>query len=288
MIETAQKRKILDAFRSGTLRTRSVSPEGQIEWKRVLVVNRAEVPWETIYEGETSKGPFVLTAGHRVFCNPDGSDKLTMKDIAESGTGTCMLGVASSEEKHGPLPAGCINPGHGILPWDEPSLGYRMLHTVGRLESRQFMYDMTVDGWHNFVLERSGIVVSNSPDRHYHFRPPEFEGEIGKYNRVFGQIWEDAELYEYLVSALDWFNMFPPFTGNTTNTIDRLVTDMPAWRTAIIWNAITQACFAMFANWVADEFSVAGKTLTRVHLPDGRVLDIPIEELWAICKGDLS
>jgi len=126
------------------------------------------------------------------------------------------------------------------------------------------MYDMTVDDWHNFVLVRSGIVVSNSPDKFYHFRPPEHEGEIGRYNRVFGQIWEDAELYEYLVSALDWFNMFPPFTGNSVTNIDSLVSSMPAWRTAIIWNAITQACFALFANWVADEFeySIGGVSLS--------------------------
>lgn len=103
-----------------------------------------------------------------------------------------------------------------------------------------------------------------NPDKFYHFRPPEHEGEIGRYNRVFGQIWEDAELYEYLVSALDWFNMFPPFTGNSVTSIDSLVSSMPAWRTAIIWNAITQACFALFANWVADEFeySIGGVSLS--------------------------
>ena len=146
------------------------------------------------------------------------------------------------------------------------------------------MYDLTTVDWHNFILVRSGSVVSNSPDKFYHFRPPEFEGEIGRYNKVFGQIWEDAELYEYLVSALDWYNMFPPFTGNMVPNLDRLVMDMPAWRTAIIWNAIAQACFALMANWTADEFSVSYQTLTRIHLPDGRVVDIPIGELWEICK----
>jgi hypothetical protein len=91
------------------------------------------------------------------------------------------------------------------------------------------------------------------PDRHYHFRPPEAEGRINNYNQIFGQIWEDEELLEYIERALDWWNMFPPMTGKI-NTIDLLVQSMPMWRTAILWQAIVHACFALQANWVADEF----------------------------------
>ena len=54
------------------------------------------------------------------------------------------------------------------------------------------------------------LLRDQNPDKFYHFRPPEFEGDIGQYNRIFGQIWEDAELLEYLQRSLDWFNMFPP------------------------------------------------------------------------------
>jgi len=125
-----------------------------------------------------------------------------------------------------------------------------------------------------------------NPDKHYHFRPPEYEGDIGQYNKVFGQIWEDAELYEYLVSALDEFNMYPPYTGGMITNITQLVIDRPAWRTAIIWDAISHACFALMANWTADEFSLGPKESVNVHLPDGRVLGIPIGELWEVCKGD--
>ena len=107
------------------------------------------------------------------------------------------------------------------------------------------------------------LLRDQNPDKFYHFRPPEFEGNVGRYNRVFGQIWEDAELLEYCERALDWFNMFPPFTGKNIPTIDRLVTDMPSWRTAILWGAISHACFALSANWVADEFdySIGGVSL---------------------------
>jgi len=39
---------------------------------------------------------------------------------------------------------------------------------------------------------------------------------------------------------------------------------MPAWRTAILWGAITHACFALSMNWVADEFdySIGGVSLS--------------------------
>lgn len=107
------------------------------------------------------------------------------------------------------------------------------------------------------------LLRDQNPDKFYHFRPPEHEGDIGTFNRVFGQIWEDAELYEYLLRSLDWWNMFPPFTGGT-DSIDKLISDKPAWRTAILWNAITHATFAVSLNWVADEFdySIGGVSLS--------------------------
>ena len=123
----------------------------------------------------------------------------------------------------------------------------------------------------NYSPEASSMIHSlrvllrdQNPDKFYHFRPPEFEGNIGKYDRVFGQIWEDAELYEYLNRALDWWNIFPPFTQNSTPNLERLVREMPAWRTGIYWAAITHACFALSLNWVADEFdySIGGVSLT--------------------------
>lgn len=103
-----------------------------------------------------------------------------------------------------------------------------------------------------------------NPDKFYHFRPPEFEGNIGRYDRVFGQIWEDAELVEYLRMAMDWWNMFPPFTGGQLTDLDRLVNQFPAWKTAVMWAAVSHACFALSCNWVADEFdySIGGVSLS--------------------------
>lgn len=277
LLTETQREKVRDAFIKGTLRTRSVSPSGQVEWKSVLHVSRAEIPWETIYKGTTVKGPFILTAGHRVFISP--TEKMGMKDICGSGTGTALLSVSLPfrGERQLNFPQDCS--------WSDPNVGYRLLRSCGEIEKRQYMYDLTVEDWHNFVLLRSGVVISNSPDKFYHFRPPEHEGSIGRYNRVFGQIWEDAELLEYLERSLDWFNMFPPLTQGI-NSIDRLIQTMPAWRTAILWGAITHACFALSMNWIADEFSLRGDQRVTVVLPSGDEKILTLKELHEICKGD--
>ena len=106
------------------------------------------------------------------------------------------------------------------------------------------------------------LLRDQNPDRNYHFRPPESEGNIGQYNQVFGQIWEDEELLCYLERGLDWWNMMPPMTEGM-DTLDKLVMEKPVWRTAILWEAITHACFALATNWVSEEFnySIGGISL---------------------------
>ncbi len=115
-----------------------------------------------------------------------------------------------------------------------------------------------------FMMNRlRGLLRDQNPDKFYHFRPPEYEGSVGKYNRVFGQIWEDAELFEYLSMGLDWFNMFPPLSQGIS-TLDILVSTLPAFKTAVIWMAASTACWSISNNWVADEFdySIGGISLT--------------------------
>ena len=97
------------------------------------------------------------------------------------------------------------------------------------------------------------MLRDNNPDRNYHFRPPEQEGTIKKYNRVFGYIWEDHELLCYLEMALDWFNSQPPETEGISS-LNKLCQIKPAWRTFILWGAAVHALFALSINWVHDEF----------------------------------
>jgi len=233
MLSDAQKEKITRAFQEKALCVRSVSPEGHSEWKRVVQTHRAEVPWEDIFEAETEGGSFTLTRGHRVFVTP--VVKESMEDLKEGST---VTGVREGKVVEIPL------------------------RGVKRVAYRRFMYDLTAEDWHNFVLHTSGVLISNSPDKFYHFRPPEHEGRIGKFNRVFGQIWEDEELLVYLQTALTDWNAKPPETESLC-TLDALCAHKPVWTGYIMTRAMFYALYALAINWVADEFdySIGGISL---------------------------
>jgi hypothetical protein len=125
------------------------------------------------------------------------------------------------------------------------------------------------------------ILRDNNPDRNYRFRPPAHEKFIQSQAQVFGYIWEDEELYEYLLMAVDDFNTAPPITSVTVDNIpDR-------WRTAIILRAGAFACFAITMNWIADEFSVKGDERIDVKTNDGEIYSLTMEELFDIVYGDL-
>jgi hypothetical protein len=105
------------------------------------------------------------------------------------------------------------------------------------------------------MIRRLRIMLRDqNPDKFYRFRPPEREKDVSKYNQVFGYIWEDAELHEYLQAGLDWWNMFPPET-EALNTLNTLVAKKPAWRTVVMWAAIVHAATALQFLWTSEEFS---------------------------------
>lgn len=220
-----EKSRLKKAFKEGTLRVRSVSPKGELCWTRVLEVHRAEVGPESIWEARTEFGPMTLTGGHRIFLSP--TSKIETEKLT---TGQTVLGALKNR------------------------VGAPKILSVQKVRSRRFMYDLTAEHWHNFVLHRSKVVVSNSPDRNYHFRPPEHEGVIKQFNQVFGYIWEDEELLVYIECALDWFNSMPPETESLCS-IDLLVSQKPVWKIHIMWGAIVHAMFALSTNWVSEEFS---------------------------------
>ena len=140
----------------------------------------------------------------------------------------------------------------------------------------------------DMILKLRRLIRDNAPDRHYHFRPPEHEGRLNQYNQVFGRIWDDDELLEYLERSLDTWNAAPPETEDLS-TIDTLVGSKPVWRTAILWGAITHAAMALAFNWVADEFSIISSTLVRVYFPNGGgFLDLTIADLYEICNGKVA
>lgn len=107
------------------------------------------------------------------------------------------------------------------------------------------------------------MLRDNNPDRNYRFRPPEGEGEVGCFNQVNGFIWEDSELLDYLVIALDKWNTHPPNTAGEICNLNQLCQKRPEWRSVLLWGAIVNAAIALAFNWTADEFgySIGGVSL---------------------------
>lgn len=251
MITQQQKNKIVESFSQGKLKVKSVSPEGKTEWKQITHVHRHQTPWESMWDITTEKGSMKLTGGHRVFTSP--TEKIETEKIE---VGDTLLSAHNSKVE--------------VLKKE-------------KIPVPEYVYDLTAEDWHNFVLHDSQAVISNSPDRNYHFRPPEHEGTIKNYNRVFGFIWEDHELLEYMNMALDFWNAAPPETESLCS-LDLLMSQKPAWRAYIMWGAIAHAALALSFNWISEEFSVGGEEKVDVVLPDGKEISVTMEELYDICK----
>lgn len=243
------REKLRSAFSRGTLKVRSVAPSGEVAWKRVLGVHRSEIGPEPVRRLSTSKGSSVMTAGHRVFLTSATKVEAERVGMEALGLG-CTSEVISNVE----------------------------------IESRRFMYDLTAEDWHNFSLHHSGLVVSNSPDRNYHFRPPAHEETVDQYSRVFGYIWENDEIIEYLERSKDMISLAPPLTP--FNDLDSMCTQYPAWKTLLLTGGLFWALQALRINWIADEFSLAGESKVTVKTSDGEEVVLTLEELYAICKDD--
>lgn len=97
------------------------------------------------------------------------------------------------------------------------------------------------------------LLRDNNPDRNYHFVPPAGEESVNQFTRVFGYVWEDAELLEYLNFSNDWVNSAPPETFY--NTLDDLIARKRNWRSLLLVGAMHQALRALAINWIHEEFS---------------------------------
>lgn len=106
------------------------------------------------------------------------------------------------------------------------------------------------------------LLRDNNPDRNYHFRPPAHEATINQFNQVFGFIWEDEELQEYIQRSIDMIAASPPATPVTS--CDQLIQCFPTWRTLMLNGAMMHALLALMINWIADEFdySIGGVSLS--------------------------
>lgn len=108
------------------------------------------------------------------------------------------------------------------------------------------------------LIKRLRIALrDNNPDRNYRFRPPATEKFLQTQTEVFGYLWEDEELYYYLLDAMYDFNAAAPATYETLDSIPM------NWTAAIVVGAAARAVRAIALNWIADEFSysVSGVSL---------------------------
>lgn len=115
----------------------------------------------------------------------------------------------------------------------------------------------------DFINNFRILVRDNAPDRHYNFAPPEQESVIGKYNRVFGYLFEDYEILAFLRMSLDMWNTYPPETEEV-GSLNLICQLKPTWRTTIIMGAVSLAMMALSINWIRNEFdySIGGISLS--------------------------
>ncbi len=105
------------------------------------------------------------------------------------------------------------------------------------------------------------LLRDNNPDRNYHFRPPAHEDTVRQFNRVFGYIWQDGELDEFIQRSLDEIIAAPPRTPFAN--VDSMVAYRREWTTLLLTGAMWYALHALQINWIADEFdySIGGVSL---------------------------
>jgi hypothetical protein len=105
------------------------------------------------------------------------------------------------------------------------------------------------------------MLRDNNPARNYHFVPPSSEDSINQFTRVFGFIWEDQELLEFLKVSNDAINSYAPQTFY--DTLDKLIIQHRDWRSVLLIGSMVYALNAVALNWVADEFnySIGGVSL---------------------------
>lgn len=139
------------------------------------------------------------------------------------------------------------------------------------------------------LIKRLRIFLrDNNPDRNYHFRPPTDREVIRGYTERFGFIWEDEELYEYLLGAVDTLVLSPPQLNFTIDSI-------PAnWETLVVRWAAVYALRALTLNWVEEEFgySIQGISLdidkSSKYAAQADTLATEVKEMTETAKSSIK
>lgn len=166
-----------------------------------------------------------------------------------------------------------------VIPMDANVGGYRIRWSFSEYTSSpaaQVVQEFSIVDNPNQVVTIPGITPvefdlvrglrimlrDNNPGRNYHFVPPAGEQSVNQFTRVFGYVWEDYELLEFLRVANDSINMYAPQTFY--DTLDKLMTEHRNWRSVLFTGAMVHALTAVASNWVQEEFdySIGGVSLS--------------------------
>jgi len=125
------------------------------------------------------------------------------------------------------------------------------------------------------------MLRDNNPDRNYHFVPPAGEESINQFTRVFGFIWEDEELLEFLKVALDGINLYPPLTN--FRSLDDLMARSRPWRSLLFHGAMIHAITAITLNWIQEDFdySIGGVSLSIQKSSKYQSMASDIQSRWS-------
>lgn len=245
------RKLIFDAYLKKEVMVQSVTKNKVIEWKPVTDVMKHNVKNKTQYKINLDNGvSCTVTEDHSLFLD----DGHTIKSV---------------ETKR-------FQTGDNIVFIDNEKVLSKKVSSNLVVPSIEFMFDLSVQDNENFVL-KSGLLAHNS------FRPPASEKFIQGQTQVFGFIWEDEEMMEYIYMAIDDFNSRPPVTGLQ---IQDLWGNERRWRTTIIMRSAAFACFAIAMNWVADEFSICGKERLTVKDEENNEYSLSAQEFFNIIYGD--
>lgn len=250
-MNSEDKIDIYNNFVKGALETRSVSKDKKIEWKPITDVMQHNV---------SNRTQFRIGIENELGCSVTGDHSL-FKPVYDTIE---------------PLKTDEFNLGDDLIFVDKKNVETRKVLSKLIISSMKYMYDISVQDNENFILE-SGILAHNS------FRPPASMKFIQGQTQVFGFIWEDEELLEYIYMAIDDFNTRPPVTGIR---VSNLWGSERRWRTAILLRAAAFAMFAIALNWIADEFSIKSNELIRVRDKDNNEYALTAKELFDLLYGD--
>jgi hypothetical protein len=243
------KKLIYDAFVGGKVEVQSVTRNKVIEWKPVTDVMQHDVSNKKQYKVEVEGGVYCTTTeDHSLFID---------------------RGAYIEEYK-----TGDFNIGDLLVFIESDKVLNKKVNKKELIPSEGYMYDLSVKDNENFVL-KSGVLAHNS------FRPPASEKFLQAQAQVFGYIWEDYELYEYLLMSVDFFNTAPPVTGiSLFNTPDR-------WRSVVLLKAASIACGALAINWIVDEYSIIGDERLIVKDENNIEYNLTIKELYDMIYGEM-